>query len=129
VTTALGTRGRAPQRVAAVVATGVLADVAFDPAHRHVPLCPFHALTGWDCPFCGGLRAVNAAVRGHVAAAWHANALLWCAVPLLVWAWAAWVRRGAPPRLGRGGVVLVALVLLAFTVARNLPFAATLRPG
>ena len=38
---------------------------AFDPAHRHVPLCPFHTITGWQCPLCGGLRCADALVHGQ----------------------------------------------------------------
>ena len=131
MTTALGTshRAAAPWQAAGAVVAGALADVAFDPAHRHVPLCPFHSLTGWDCPLCGGLRSVNAALRGQLTAAWQANVLLWCAVPLLAVWWLTWLRRGTPPRLGRSGVFVLVAVLMIFTVVRNLPFATALRPA
>ena len=119
--------------VAASVVVATAADVAFDPAHHHVPLCPFHSVTGWWCPLCGGLRAVNAAARGHIAIAFAANALLWCATPLLVWAWADWLRRsrrGEPrKRIPRGWILASVVVAAAFTVLRNLPFATALRPS
>ena len=39
--------------------------VAFDPATTWwFPSCPFHALTGWLCPFCGSLRAIHALLTG-----------------------------------------------------------------
>ena len=37
--------------------------------------CPFRALTGWLCPFCGGTHMVEALIRGDVAGAWAANPL------------------------------------------------------
>lgn len=38
--------------------------------------CPLRALTGLDCPFCGGLRGTNALLHGDVATAIDHNALL-----------------------------------------------------
>lgn len=37
--------------------------------HLTLPGCPFYALTGHPCPFCGGTRAYAAMWRGDVAAA------------------------------------------------------------
>jgi hypothetical protein len=37
----------------------------FDPGSTWwFPSCPFHALTGWQCPFCGSLRALHALLQG-----------------------------------------------------------------
>jgi hypothetical protein len=38
--------------------------------------CPFRAVTGWLCPFCGGTHVAEALIRGDVAGAWVANPLL-----------------------------------------------------
>ena len=39
---------------------------AFDPGTTGwFPSCPFRALTGWLCPFCGSLRAFHALLRGR----------------------------------------------------------------
>lgn len=122
-------RTHLPWQVAAGGGAAAALDAAFDPSRRHVPLCPFRAITGWDCPFCGSLRAVSAALRGHPAAAWHDNPLLWLALPVLIWGWARWARTGSGPRLSRAGAVLVVALGVAFTVVRNLPFAAALRPA
>ena len=43
--------------------------------------CWFHALTGYDCPFCGGSRALGALLHGDLAGALRFNAF---AVLLLV---------------------------------------------
>lgn len=117
---------------AAGAGVAVLADVAFDPAQRHVPLCPFHAATGWWCPLCGGLRAVDALAHLQVPAAVHDNLLVVAALPLVLLWWldglaragSGRARRAWPTRITIGAVGLA----VAFTVLRNLPMAAGLRP-
>lgn len=105
----------------------------------HYPLCPTKALTGLDCPFCGGLRATHALVHGDIASAVNHNALVaLVVVPVLVVLWVRWFVRewrgpspaadeadpGTPSRLA-GGVSPSVLVwscvslMVAFAVARN----------
>lgn len=126
-------RGRwAPYPAVALAGGALLADVAFDPLHRHVPLCPFHAATGLQCPLCGGLRSVQALAGGHVAAAFHANALFIASLPMLLLLWLDAMRRardGRPRRaLPRWAAPALVAVALVFTVVRNLPGEAFLRP-
>ena len=119
-----------------LLATGYVAVV--NPNHPgHYPLCPFKAITGWDCPGCGGLRAVHDLAHGNLAAALDQNALVVVLlIPVAVVMWLGWVRRawsGKPrpkreaptSRLGaawaRWSPYGVLLLLLAFTVFRNLP--------
>lgn len=120
-----------PWRFAAGALALVGADVAVDPTHTHLPLCPLHSLTGWWCPFCGSLRAVNELARGHLGVALHDNVLLVTAVPVAGAMWLAWVAWGRSDGRGQGRAVRIAVValLVAFAIARNLPFAAMLRPG
>lgn len=117
--------------MAGLAAATVAIDV-MDPAHRHVPLCPFHAATGWWCPLCGGLRAVQALSHADLTTALHDNVLVVAAVPVLVWLWLAWfVRAGsATPSVVRSRRInaLLVVVLIAFAVVRNLPWAGVLRP-
>lgn len=117
----------APYRIAALVPVAVAADVAFDPVHRHVPLCPFRAVTGWWCPLCGGLRAADSLAHGQLATALHYNALFVAALPFLALWWLDWAVRARSGRPYRSVPqrVLVAVLALAvgFTVLRNLPFA------
>lgn len=96
--------------------------------------CPFHALTGLYCPFCGGLRMVHDLLHGDLAAALHDNALAVPAVIIGVAAWLNWTicrwrGRPAPSRPTWLSPVLIA-VMIAWTVVRNLPWApfAALRP-
>lgn len=91
------------------------------------PVCPFHAVTGWWCPVCGGSRAVAAMTHGDVASALSYNlaAILLLAAVTLYWptqVYAA-LRGNAPhlPRLSRRSVVMVGMVFLVFTMWRNLP--------
>ena len=55
----------------------------FDPAtHAFYPRCPLHALTGLDCPACGGLRAVHLLLHGEFRAAYALNPFLFYASPV-----------------------------------------------
>ncbi len=121
-----------PIQVAAGAGVALAADVGFDPAHRHVPLCPFHTITGWQCPLCGGLRCADALVHGQWSAALHDNMLLVVALPVLAWLWVdAWrrSRTGRPQRaVRRSHAAAVVVVLIAFTIVRNLGPMAALRP-
>jgi uncharacterized protein DUF2752 len=124
--------GSGPWWVAAAVLVGAAVDAVVDPTHTHVPLCPLHALTGLDCPLCGSLRAVDELVRGHFATAVRDNVLLVAALPVLVALWLAWVARadaGSQPRRWPTAIrVGVIVVVAAFAIVRNLPFATGLRP-
>jgi Protein of unknown function (DUF2752) len=126
------TARRTPLTTAAAVAALLAVDLVGDPVHRHVPLCPFHAVTGFWCPLCGGLRAVYSLAHGRVTTALHDNVLVVAAMPLAALAWAWWWQRhrqGRPaPRVPRGAVVAVVVLAAAFTVARNLSVGAVLAP-
>ncbi|MFD4249351.1 DUF2752 domain-containing protein [Amycolatopsis thermoflava] len=115
----------------AVAAAGLAAGVALGTGVLRIP-CWFHALTGLDCPFCGGSRALGALLRGDVAGALSYNAfalvvLLPLAVATLVAAvrWEAGLaRRWWPPGArGRWLTLSVAGLALVWWVGRNLPFA------
>ena len=49
-------------------------------AADHIFFCPFHALTGFYCPGCGGTRSMTALLHGHLLLALHENP----AVPALL---------------------------------------------
>ena len=124
-------RLRGPLGTAAAIGTAVLALHLRDP-HQHASwgLCPFKALTGWDCPACGGLRAVNDLGNGQLLDAAHSNLLFVASLPLVLGLWLVWARRswtgGDGPRLPSAAVrplVLAATAItLIFTVYRNTPW-------
>jgi len=103
------------------------------------PACPFLALTGLDCPFCGGLRGSHELLTGNVVAAADQNIL----VPLLAvaaiagvvgWLWGRRpgsgggvpqprVTQSAPMEATRTRAVWLFLLFLflLFWVVRNIP--------
>lgn len=95
-----------------------------DPSERTVFFpCPFRLLTGLDCPLCGGLRMVHSALHTDFAAAADFNLFALVTIPVLVMGWLLWrVRRrsgnAGPPRWLP---VTMAVLLLTWTVVRNLP--------
>lgn len=70
--------------VAAVMAmtAAIFLYAAFDPALSvFCPKCPFHLLTGLECPGCGSQRALHSLLNGDFAAAAHYNLLLVLSLP------------------------------------------------
>lgn len=93
-------------------------------------LCPSLRFAGVHCPGCGSTRATHDLLHGEVLSAFrHNQALLVLGVPLALWwiaalGWEAATgkrpRIGTPPWLG----LVVAAALVAWGVARNLPWPA-----
>ncbi len=90
-----------------------------------IPPCPFHALTGLDCPGCGSLRAIHSLLHGQWAQALAFNPLACFCLPFMG-AWLLW--HAARAVAGRAPAVpfirptllwLVTALVLAFGVARN----------
>lgn len=88
-------------------------------------LCPWKHLTGWDCPGCGGLRAINDLTHGDVAAASSSNLVVVLLIPVAIGAWVLWLdrtRTRRPVPSVPGWAWGIGLVLLAgFTALRNIP--------
>jgi hypothetical protein len=107
----------------------------FDPEESFIfPKCPFHVLTGLECPGCGSQRAIHSLLNGHLADAFRYNALAVIALPYIA-GWVAleisssWTRNGkmkarltkAMETLYHGTAAWVVLfTVLAFWVIRNL---------
>jgi hypothetical protein len=105
------------------VAAGGLAYVGLGDPHRPgflFPACPFRALTGWNCPGCGGLRMLHDVLNGDLAAAVVDNVFALVGLPLLLaWLVVRW-RRGQS-LMPMPAIVVIAVAAVTWTVARNLP--------
>ncbi len=110
----------------------VLVLSVWNPNTSRVPLCPLHAVTGLDCPLCGGLRAAWSLLRGHVGAAANQNLLVVIAAVLAVPGAYLTLRSPECVRAAvsdRRSQLLLVVALVAFTVLRNVPALGWLAAG
>jgi hypothetical protein len=84
------------------------------------PLCPFKWLTGWNCPFCGGLRMTHDLLHGDLSSGINDNVFLLVGIPLLA-GWVLMRRRHGQPSLPLPAVLAIAVAAAVWTVLRNLP--------
>lgn len=101
----------------AAIVAGAVCLVSLLP-ERALPRCPVKHLTGYDCPGCGLQRACRSLVRGHVAEAVSANALIFT-LPLFLTALKLSERFAARRGLRRLIVVTAFATTVAFTLLRN----------
>lgn len=125
---------------AAVTAAAVVAVRVRDPyVPGSWPPCPVFAATGLLCPGCGSMRALHDVSSGDVVSAFSANVLVFAAAVAFVVSVLVWVRRrgthpGVPlwrvgPVGGVGAAPVWLVVVVVFTVVRNLPFGAAFVPA
>jgi len=115
-------------RTYAVAGTGALLAGALgyvgmvDPHNTNsvYPLCPFKWLTGWNCPFCGGLRMTHDLLHGDLLATINDNVFLLVGIPMLA-GWVLFRRRHGQPPLPVPAMVTILVAAIAWTVLRNLP--------
>lgn len=92
-----------------------------------VPGCAFKAVTGLDCPGCGGTRAAHALLHGDIGNAINHNVLATVAmVVTVVWLATNFVLRkfGREPirfRMTTGWGIALAVLVGAFWILRNVP--------
>ncbi len=117
-----------------VIGCGLAFIYFFNPStHGFYPTCLFHQVTGWNCPGCGGTRAMYALLHGRFQTALHDNALF--VVSLAGGAiWGAWLllQKMKNPRVKPHWPANFAwwylLVLVLFGVLRNLRLFSFLSP-
>jgi hypothetical protein len=120
--------------VGGLFAGGLALSALFATTGIGVP-CPFLALTGWQCPLCGGTRMGAALLNGDLAAAYAFNPLVLVALiglGAVAVAWAVEFAGGpavGPPRRVRRRLqripavlwpLLAMLVAVGYTMLRNL---------
>lgn len=122
----------APVAILVCVAGAVAGIVATNPTDNTGPTtCLFKLTTGFDCPGCGGTRALYYLATLNLPEAARHHLLAVFAAPFLIWMFLAWaVPRVLPrllwrlptfhltPRALTGFLIVWGL----FTVARNLPW-------
>ncbi|KAA0025028.1 DUF2752 domain-containing protein [Antrihabitans cavernicola] len=97
--------------------------------------CPFHAITGWWCPACGGMRAINDLTHGDVVASLSSNIFVVPLLAVLLVVWVRWLHRRwqgsdiRPLSIGTRTVVVVVVVATVFTIVRNTPWGSWLAPA
>lgn len=125
----------APLAVGALAVASLAYVAAVDPHEPgHYPTCPSLLLTGWYCPGCGSLRALNSVTRFDLGGVWDMNPALLVAGPWLVWRWVRWLLeasgRRVPLKPAPGWALYgLAGVVGLYWIARNLgPLAPLLAP-
>lgn len=93
--------------------------------------CPFRAVTGWLCPFCGGTHMAEALIRADVPAAWAANPLVLVVAVLIGVRAVGWLvevvrnpqaasRQWLPASWHRHWFAAFVVVSVAYVLVRNL---------
>ncbi len=93
-----------------------------DPASVWLPKCPFHAITGLDCPTCGSTRALHAMLHGDIARGLAFNPMapvLW-SLALAIVAVCLRSPRRSSSTLVRVLVAAYILIYLGWGIVRNI---------
>jgi hypothetical protein len=111
---------------AGICATGFALLYSVNPnlADNPYPRCALKAITGIDCPGCGGTRAMYSLLHGDLAGAADHNILVFLIVPVMLYLLARYVLnlfdvQLPAPRMNRAMAWGLVVALLAFTVLRN----------
>jgi hypothetical protein len=125
---------RAAEYVGALFAGGLALSALYATTGLGLP-CPFRAITGWNCPLCGGTRMGEALLHGDVSAAFGFNpvALIGLVVVgVLGVLWAVEAAGGPAVRLPQAlsmriqlvpaslWLIAALVVAVVYTLARNL---------
>ena len=103
----------------AVIGVAGLAYITVLPSQYRIG-CPIHAVTGLWCPGCGDTRAAIALLNGDIQLAAHYNVFLVTSPLLLLIAFLIAKSKHAK-KLMRAYVIVLAVAITIFTIARNLP--------
>ena len=97
----------------------------FDPEQAaFFPRCTFLTLTGYKCPGCGSQRALHALLHGDIVTAWHHNAALLVAIPVVSLYLVGELKRTSWPRfyraISRPAIICTLLAaIILWWIARN----------
>jgi hypothetical protein len=123
--------GMVNQRLAAAMLWAFLAAGAvylffFQPGRTGIfPACPFHTLTGLNCPGCGTTRGLHELLHGNLIGAFELNPLMTLTLPLLGYLLFTYTRSaitGRPMKqfsLSPASGWVLTIVILSFWIVRN----------
>lgn len=100
----------------------------FNPAESGLfPPCPFHSITGLECPGCGSQRTFHYLLHFQLKDAFFTNPLLVIAIPYIITGIYVEYFGGKEkyPRVrkilyGKNAIVFVLIVIILFWIGRNL---------
>ena len=101
----------------------------FNPAkYSFFPKCPFHSLTGLDCPGCGSQRAFFFLLHGNIADAMRKNLLLVISIPFLLIHFFYRIKSVILQKDYRWAIIyhpltpkIIFAIVVVFWIARNIP--------
>ena len=107
----------------------------FNPTEYHFfPRCFFHLVSGWDCPGCGGQRALHQLLHGHLQSALRHNALFVLLLPVGGWFLFRFILRQTTGKHLPSFFAhhlwpwVLCIIVIGFGIVRNLPGFDWLRP-
>ncbi|HMM01651.1 MAG: DUF2752 domain-containing protein [Dysgonomonas sp.] len=114
--------------IAILLVAGGIIYYLFSPGESSLfPKCPFHTITGLDCPGCGSQRAVHHLLHLQIKDAFTSNPLLIVAIPyILTYTYLEYLGgKEKYPRVrqslySRKAIYAVLLVIILFWIGRNL---------
>jgi hypothetical protein len=96
--------------------------------------CVFHLVSGWDCPGCGGQRALHQLLHGNLGLALRQNALFILLLPVGGWYLFRFVMQKSTGRTLPSPFShhlwpwILCVIVISFGLVRNLPGFDWLRP-
>lgn len=115
--------------VIALIAMAAVIYFLFSPEDSdYFPQCPFHYLTGYDCPGCGSQRAIHYLLHLQIKEAFLRNPLLVISIPYLI-AGTYFEYFGGKqkyPRtrnifFGRKAAIIIFIIIIVYWIGRNIP--------
>ncbi|WP_317192999.1 DUF2752 domain-containing protein [Kaistella gelatinilytica] len=112
----------------AFIGCGLIFYYFFNPQSNSFLLkCPFKFFTGYDCPGCGGQRALHALLHGKFRQAFSYNPLFIVAIPYVIlgilFEWFG--LKYSFPKVrkilyGQTAIYIIAIIIMSFFILRNI---------
>jgi len=114
--------------IVVILAIGGIFYYLFSPEEStFFPKCPFHSLTGLDCPGCGSQRAIHHLLHFQLKEAFLSNPLMIMVIPYIVMGIYIEYFGGKEkyPRIrqllyGKNAAYIALIVIIVFWIVRNL---------